>query len=60
MAPRLIELLEDTDAADAMGASGREHVRQQFLLTRELEDYLCLLGDLGSGDHSRAGGYEQE
>lgn len=47
LAPRLIELLDDPAAADAMGASGRDHVRERFLLTRELEDYLALLTDLG-------------
>lgn len=48
VAPCISELLQDPAAADAMGASGREHVRDRFLLTRELEDYLCLLADLSS------------
>jgi hypothetical protein len=29
-----------------MGAQGREHVRDNFLSTRELEDWLRLFGDL--------------
>jgi hypothetical protein len=32
--------------ADALGAQGREHVRENFLSTRELEDWLSLLGAL--------------
>jgi hypothetical protein len=29
-----------------MGAAGREHVRRNFLSTRELEDWLRLFGEL--------------
>ena len=42
-AQRTIELLAEPERADAMGASGREHVRQNFLSTRELEDWLGLI-----------------
>jgi trehalose synthase len=45
-AKHTIELLQEPDRADRMGASGREHVRQNFLSTRELEDYLNLFTDL--------------
>ena len=45
-ATRTIELLTKPERADEMGASGREHVRQNFLSTRELEDYLNLFGEL--------------
>lgn len=45
-ARRIIDLLADPVGADAMGAQGREHVRQNFLSTRELEDWLRLMGDL--------------
>jgi trehalose synthase len=45
-ARRIIDLLDDPVGADAMGAQGREHVRQNFLSTRELEDWLRLLGEL--------------
>jgi trehalose synthase len=41
-AQHTIALLQDPERADAMGASGKEHVRQNFLSTRELEDYLNL------------------
>jgi trehalose synthase len=45
-AARAIELLHDPDRADAMGRRGREHVRDNFLSTRELEDWLRLFNDL--------------
>ena len=43
---RTIDLLADPVGADAMGSQGREHVRENFLSTRELEDWLGLLTDL--------------
>jgi trehalose synthase len=45
-AARIIDLLADPVGADAMGAQGREHVRANFLATRELEDWLRLLTEL--------------
>jgi len=45
-ARRIIDLLADPVGADAMGAQGREHVRGNFLSTRELEDWLRLMGEL--------------
>jgi trehalose synthase len=45
-ADRVVDLLADPVAADALGLQGREHVRENFLCTRELEDWLCLFGDL--------------
>lgn len=45
-AQRTIELLADVERADAMGQRGREHVRQNFLSTRELRDWLSLFHDL--------------
>lgn len=45
-AHRITDLLADPDGADAMGAAGREHVRRNFLSTRELEDWLGLMGRL--------------
>ncbi|MFI5054288.1 MAG: glycosyltransferase, partial [Acidimicrobiia bacterium] len=46
-AQRTIDLLADPVGADALGAQGREHVRANFLCTRELEDWLTLFGALG-------------
>jgi trehalose synthase len=45
-AARTIELLADPAGADALGAQGREHVRDNFLSTRELEDWLRLFVEL--------------
>ncbi|MET0628932.1 MAG: glycosyltransferase [Acidimicrobiia bacterium] len=45
-ADRTIELLADPVGADALGAQGREHVRDNFLSTRELDDWLSLFNDL--------------
>jgi trehalose synthase len=45
-AARTIDLLADPVGADAMGAQGKEHVRKNFLATRELEDWLRLLAEL--------------
>jgi len=45
-AQRIIDLLADPVGADAMGTQGREHVRKNFLSTRELEDWLRLFGEL--------------
>ncbi len=45
-AKRTVELLENLDLAESMGESGREHVRTNFLSTRELEDWLRIFGEL--------------
>lgn len=45
-ASRVVDLLADPVGADAMGTQGREHVRANFLATRELEDWLRLLTEL--------------
>jgi trehalose synthase len=45
-AQRVLELLSEPATSDAMGAQGREHVRANFLSTRELGDWLALLHDV--------------
>ncbi|MBI2170166.1 MAG: glycosyltransferase [Actinobacteria bacterium] len=45
-AARAAELLTDPARADAMGGNGREHVRERFLSTRLLADWLRLFADL--------------
>jgi trehalose synthase len=45
-AHRIIDLLADPDGAEAMGAQGKELVRDEFLSTRELTDWLRLFGSL--------------
>lgn len=42
------QLLNNPDYAKRLGENGREHVRQNFLLTRHLRDYLLLFLTLGS------------
>ncbi len=36
------QLLQNPEYAQRLGANGREHVRQNFLLTRHLREYLLL------------------
>ena len=43
---RLIELLGDEDTCRRMGAAGREVVREHFLLTRYLHDYVRMFRTL--------------
>jgi trehalose synthase len=43
----IVRLLEDPDAARALGASGRDRVRHRFLLPRLLLDFAKLLAELG-------------
>jgi trehalose synthase len=43
---RVIELLQDRRLAAELGAGGRRRVREHFLITRYLSDYLRLLGRL--------------
>jgi trehalose synthase len=42
-AGRLLHLLEDKALRDRMGANGYEHVKQNFLLTRHVKDYMLVL-----------------
>jgi trehalose synthase len=43
---RIAELLGNEDLRESMGRIGRERVRERFLTTRELTDYLDLVGSL--------------
>ena len=45
-AASIAELLDDSGARDKLGQAGREHVRQNFLTTRLLEDHLRLMNRL--------------
>ena len=44
---RIRYLLSNPQLMRRMGEAGREHVRQNFLITRHLRDYLSLLAHLG-------------
>lgn len=46
-AKRTADLLRHPAQAEKMGEAGRDHVRRNFLSTRELEDWLRLFRDLG-------------
>jgi trehalose synthase len=50
----IVRLLEDADAARALGASGRERVRHRFLLPRLLLDFMRLLAGLGGAQRQPA------
>ena len=45
-AEKILYLLQHPDEADVMGMAAREHVRERFLTTRHLADYLQLFADL--------------
>ena len=45
-AMRILELLQNSQLRQRMGANGRESVRRQFLLSRLAEDWLDLIGSL--------------
>jgi glycosyltransferase involved in cell wall biosynthesis len=47
-AMRILELLQDPQQRERMGANGRELVRQQFLLSRLAEDWLDLIASFGA------------
>jgi trehalose synthase len=55
----MLELLEDRELAAQLGASGRERVRERFLLPRLLMDELALLSSLRS-EESLAGAGESD
>jgi trehalose synthase len=49
-AQRVFDLIADPVGADAMGSQGQEYVRDNFLSTRELEDWLVLFSELAGDD----------
>lgn len=53
-AARTIELLHNPTHADHMGSTGREHVRQNFLSTNNLESYLRLMREVTGVDTGAA------
>ena len=55
-ADRCLRLLRDAGLRERMGTAGREHVRENFLITRDLRDHLQLCAALSSGRAERASG----
>lgn len=47
-AERVVRLLEDRSLAEQIGSNARERVRNKFLITRHMQDYLELMLDLQS------------
>jgi trehalose synthase len=47
-ADRIVRVLQDPDLGRTLGESGRNSVRENFLITRLLGDYLDLLNDLNN------------
>lgn len=47
-AERTLELLDDAELSDKLGSRGREHVREHFLTTHHLKDYLGVFKHLAS------------
>jgi len=45
-ADRVLKLLQSPDLAEKMGKNGKESVREKFLITRLLLDYVKLLGEV--------------
>lgn len=52
-AERVLEVLNNPEAAAEMGRRGREDVRHKFLSTANLRNYLSLFNELASGRSSR-------
>jgi trehalose synthase len=52
-AGRVLFLLENPEEARTMGLAGREFVRDKFLITRYLRDYLSIFGELSGIGPSR-------
>ena len=45
-AQKIVKLLEDRELTAQLGEQAREHVRENFLVTRHLMDYLKLFASL--------------
>jgi trehalose synthase len=50
-AEKTLYLLQRPDEAKTMGEAAREHVRENFLVTRHLRDYLDLFQKMNLGDN---------
>lgn len=53
-AGRIVQLVKDADLWRRIGASARKSVRERFLMTRLLEDWLDLIGSFEPSFHLRA------
>jgi hypothetical protein len=55
MGARVADLVTDTALAVELGNSGRDRVREGFLVTRQLEDELLLLDSVLNGTRATVG-----
>lgn len=55
-ARKIGDLLNNPSVREELGKAGKEHVRQNFLTTRLLEDHLRLMNKLAGGSKRRANG----
>jgi len=58
-ADRVSDLLHDSTLAERMGAAGREFVRQHFLITRYLRDYLHIFRTLSGLEQTAPSGLQE-
>jgi glycosyltransferase involved in cell wall biosynthesis len=56
----VLYLLKHPGIANGMGNRGKTHARQNFLLTRNLADYLRLFGQFSRDEYQIAAGSEQQ
>jgi trehalose synthase len=49
-AQRVTQLLQQPELAERMGKAGHAHVREHFLITRYMRDYLRIFVDQKNGD----------
>ena len=56
-AARIVQLLQDPDLRRRLGAAAKESVRQRFLMTRLMEDWLDLIGAFEASFKLRAYGH---
>ena len=52
-ADRIVHLLKNPKQGEELGKNAREMVRQKYLITRLLSDYLDMLNDVINGTSSR-------
>jgi len=55
-AQRIAGLIKNPELAQRLGENGKEHVRNNFLITRHLKDYLLLMLSLDGGSASGVAG----
>ena len=52
---RIRQFLNNPEMAKRMGERGKEHIRQHFLITRQIRDYLSIWYTLERGEDGTSG-----